>query len=77
MVQSLSDSQRERFKNAIASFANDSIDALQEDDKAKSCKIWYKHFGDRFPSCDGLSKKAEAITTAAPAILRDNARSAV
>jgi len=78
LAERLSESQKNKFKERISAFTEDSIEALQEESKKAACKKWTSYFGDRFPSCDGLDDvdEEEALTTVAPAILKDDARSA-
>ena len=69
-------SQKERFMNNISDFLIDATEALQEESKEKACKLWFKHFGDRYPSCCDLDKKNNVLITSAPALLKDDSRSA-
>ncbi len=75
LASELTQSQRNRFRERVSVFAQDSVEALQEESKEAACKRWASHFGDRFPSCKGLDEE-KALTTSAPAILKDDARSA-
>lgn len=44
--------------------------------RKKHVKKWREQFGDRFPECEGLNDNLSALKTAAPAILRNDSRSA-
>ena len=73
----LTEPQINNFKDRLSTLLKNASDALKEDDKEKACKKWKREFGDRFPKCEGLKKKIDtALKTSAPAILKDDARSA-
>lgn len=78
LAKRLSESQKNKFKERISAFAQDAIEALQEESKKIACKKWATYFGDRFPSCDSLDDldTEGALITSSPAILKDDARSA-
>ena len=66
----------ERFINAIRHLKTAAANALAAEKKTDACKQWRTEFGNRWPDCDTLEKSDKSIYTVAPAILRDDARSA-
>lgn len=72
----LTSSQKTNFKNLISKLYDSADKALKEDDKKKASEIWQKEFGDRFPVCDDSDSEKGALFTSAPAILKNDARSA-
>ena len=77
MRKRITEPQMSNFKEKLKALKDNASEALKEEKKEKACKKWKKEFGDRWPSCDNLKEDDEtAKKTAAPAILRDDARSA-
>ena len=72
----VTDEQHSRFQDCLKELHNDAQQALQTKSKKEACKLWKKHFGDRFPCCDSIEDNEIAIRTSAPALLRNDARSA-
>lgn len=72
----LSTEQKSHFLGELDRLKSAAAKALSEEDKIKSCKAWKKEFGDRWVDCSTLEGKTAAKYTVAPAILRDDARSA-
>ena len=73
----LSDRQRTAFRECIAALRDDADLSVQEDSRKAACEIWREQFGPRFPQCEDEKKDGDkARITAAPAILKDDARSA-
>ena len=70
------ESEGKRFMKSLGTLAENASKALDEVDKKKACKIWKSEFGDRFFDCDTLEDEKGALRTCAPAILKDDARSA-
>jgi len=70
------DSEKKRFIKSLGTLVDNASKALDEIDKKKACKIWKSEFGDRFFDCDKLEDGKGALRTCAPAILKDDARSA-
>jgi len=68
--------QKQRFIDALRRLKNAAADALTDESKKASCKKWRGEFGDRWTDCGGLEDKDTARYTKAPAVLRDDARSA-
>lgn len=76
LARRLSESNVSHFSERIAALLKSASEALQEDDKEKACKKWRNLFGDRFPACENLKDNFTALKTSAPAILKDDFRSA-
>jgi len=72
----ISESQMKNFKERLAALLENASAALKEKSKVKACKKWKSEFGERFPKCEDLKEVDTPRKTAAPAILRDDARSA-
>lgn len=72
----ITDSQMDNFKEKLSKLLENAKDALKEEKKVDACKKWAKEFGDRFPNCDNIKEDEEPKRTEAPAILKDDARSA-
>ena len=68
--------QKEVFKRLIKKMAENSESAIKEENKKKACTVWRKEFGDRFYDCNQIRDDKGALYTAAPALLRNDARSA-
>lgn len=77
LTERLTDSQKKNFKELLVSLLNSANKALNEKSKKEACRIWRKEFGDRFPCCDDIKEEDSRLYTSSPAILRDDARSAV
>lgn len=75
LSDNITESQFENFRERLSTLLSNAGDALKEESKMKACKKWKREFGDRFPKCEDLSEDVATVTSA-PAILRDNARSA-
>lgn len=78
LTDKLTASQKSNFVSLITTLSNDADKAIEEATSLKdACKLWKNQFGDRFPACDDDDKKTyRPIRTSAPAILRDDTRSA-
>lgn len=72
----ISESQMNNFKKRLSALLANASAALKEDSKINACKKWKIEFGDRFPKCEDLKNHEAPRKTTAPAILRDDARSA-
>ena len=72
----ISDSKMVTFKESLETLLNNASLALKEKSKKEACKKWRKEFGDRFSNCENVKDSSESLKTTAPAILRDDARSA-
>lgn len=72
----ITDAQMKNFKERLSSLIQNASSALKEESKKEACKIWLKEFGDRFFNCDNIEDSKIALKTAAPALLRNDARSA-
>lgn len=72
----ISDAQMRNFKKRLSSLVGSASSALKEESKKEACKKWRKEFGDKFSSCENIEDSESALTTSAPALLRDDARSA-
>lgn len=73
----LSHSDKDRFKKLIKRLSKNSENAVDnESNKKRACQIWRNEFGDRFFDCDKITDGKGALCTEAPALLRDDARSA-
>lgn len=70
----LTEAQKINFRNSLVALVGHCSEALREKNKENACKIWQKEFGDRFPIIK--DEKTMPLKTSAPAILRDDARSA-
>jgi len=68
--------QQQHFVEAILRLTSAAAGALANDKKVSACKQWRAEFGSRWPDCSGLEKDTGARYTVAPALLRDDARSA-
>jgi hypothetical protein len=65
------------FIELLLGLLNSANEALGQQNKKEACKIWRKEFGDRFPCCDNIKESDDKVLyTKAPAILKDDARSA-
>jgi len=77
LTEHLTDQQKEDFIKLILRLMGSANEALGQQNKKEACKIWRKEFGDRFPCCDGIKELDETVLhTKAPAILKDDGRSA-
>lgn len=72
----ISKSQFDNFKSNLEGFRGNASEALKEKDKVEACKLWRKEFGERFDSCENLVDDDLELVTSAPALLRDDGRSA-
>ncbi|PIV64641.1 MAG: hypothetical protein CO162_00945 [bacterium (Candidatus Ratteibacteria) CG_4_9_14_3_um_filter_41_21] len=72
----ITESQMENFKVKLSTLLSNASEALKEDSKEKACRKWKKEFGDRFPKCEDLKENGGPLRTSAPALLRDDSRSA-
>lgn len=68
--------QQQRFIQALFRLRDVAANALTADKKVEACRRWRTEFGRRWPNCDELQKDDKALYTVAPAILRNDARSA-
>jgi hypothetical protein len=64
-------SQKEKFRDALKSFASDARKALDSKNQLEASKLWRKHLGDRFP--EGEDKDVDAVE----ARLREAAMAAI
>ena len=77
LTNRLTEKQKKDFFDLIAKLRDSSNRALDNINKKESCKIWRKEFGERFPKCEDINdENDELLITKAPAILKDDARSA-
>jgi len=77
LAERLTDEQTQRLRRLLALLTEDAALALRTKKKSEACAAWRRQFGDRFPECEDEGEKEEkALKTSAPAILRDDARSA-
>jgi hypothetical protein len=68
--------EKEFFKNSLASFITSANQAIENPNKKQSCLKWQKHLGDRFP-CQFAKDEIEGAKTYVTApIKNDNSRSA-
>lgn len=80
--EDLFDSHSDNKKNVIINALKNLRDAIQNavdtNDEKKASDIMIKYFGDRFPKGESLEveEKSEFIKTEAPAIIRNDGRSA-
>lgn len=70
------DTQKRRFLSALRRLKDVATEALSAEGKKDACKKWKSEFGDRWVNCDTLEEKDKPRYTIAPALLRDDARSA-
>ncbi len=61
----LTEVQKERFQDAISDLASNAAEAIVEDDREKSSRLWRKHFGDRFPAVENDNSVSENEKNAA------------
>ena len=76
LASHLTESQKETFKNLVSKLLASAGIALKEDSRKKASETWQKEFGDRFPTGDDPDKKKDLLVTSAPALLKNDARSA-
>lgn len=57
----LDNSQKEKFREALKSFAGDARKALGSKNQLEASNLWRKHLGDRFPV--GEDKDVDAVET--------------
>lgn len=77
LTERLTDKQKKDFIELLLGLLNSANEALGQQNKKEACKIWRKEFGDRFPCCDDIKESDDKVLhTRAPAILKDDARSA-
>jgi hypothetical protein len=76
LASHLTDSQKEAFKDLLSKLLVSAGKALKEDSTKRASETWQKEFGDRFPIGDDPGKKKDVLITSAPALLKDDARSA-
>jgi len=72
----ITETQMSNFKERLSVLLDNANLALKEESKERACKLWKAEFGHRFPKCEGLEGKDAPLRTSAPAILRNDARSA-
>jgi len=70
----LSETQKEIFKILLEDIVKKAAEALKQDSKKESSKIWKTVFGERFPISDDDGK--QKLFTSGPALLKDDGRSA-
>ncbi|MCK5609050.1 hypothetical protein KAR91_44660 [Candidatus Pacearchaeota archaeon] len=70
------DAQKKRFIDTLKRLKNSAADALAAESNKDSCKKWRGEFGKRWTNCDALKDEDKPRQTKAPAILKDDARSA-
>ena len=68
--------QKKRVMDALSRLQKVAANALSTDGKVEACKAWRTEFGSRWPDCDMIEKSDSPLYTTAPAILKDDARSA-
>ncbi|WP_086029117.1 CBASS cGAMP synthase [Tenacibaculum holothuriorum] len=69
--------QKEYFKNALNSFIESAMQAIEMENQKSACRKWQKHLGDRFPCFLAKDEIEDSKTyTSAPLIKSDNSRSA-
>lgn len=66
-----------RFLDLLKTLKDVAANALSDDNKVEACKNWRKEFGDRWTNCEELADDSCAKYTAAPALLKDDNRSAL
>jgi len=71
-----SEDQKTRFIEALRRLKDAAANALATENKKDACRNWRTEFGDRWTNCDALEDEDKPQYTKAPAILRDDARSA-
>jgi len=77
LTEYLTDQQKKVFIELLLELMDSTNEALGQQSKKEACKIWRKEFGSRFPCCDDIKELEETVLhTKAPAILKDDARSA-
>jgi hypothetical protein len=76
LANHLTESQKETFKDLLSKLLASAGKALKEETRKKASETWQKEFGDRFPIGDDPDKKKELLVTSAPALLKNDARSA-
>jgi len=76
LASHLTESQKETFKNLLSKLLVSAGKALKEDSNKKASETWQKEFGDRFPIGEDPEKKKDFLITSAPALLKNDARSA-
>lgn len=72
----ISEPQMKNLKERLATLLQNASAALKEKSKVEACKKWKSEFGDRFTKCEDLKEVETPRKTSAPAILKDDARSA-
>jgi hypothetical protein len=76
LYQRYDDEEKKRFLQLLRRLQVAASNALTTEGKKDACKCWYKEFGDRWANCDALDEEDKPRYTKAPAILKDDARSA-
>ena len=77
LTEYLTDQQKKVFIELLLELMDSTNEALGQQSKKEACKIWRREFGSRFPCCDDIKELEETVLhTKAPAILKDDARSA-
>lgn len=71
-----SEDQKTRFIEALRRLKDAAANALTTENKKDACRNWRNELGDRWSNCDALEDEDKPRYTKAPAILRDDARSA-
>lgn len=66
---------KDNFLLLLRGLLESADEAMNENNLYKACLIWGKEFGERFPGCE-ICKESSQLKTSAPAILRNDARSA-
>ena len=67
---------KKRFLESIRRLKKAAQDALTAESKKQACKSWRSEFGNRWTDCESLDETDKPRYTKAPAILRNDARSA-
>ena len=70
------EARHRRFVESLRCLSDAAAKALSAGSKADACRQWREEFGERWTECDTLARGDGAKYTTAPAILRDDARSA-
>jgi len=70
------EAQHCHFVESLRCLSDASAEALSAKSKMDACCKWREEFGERWTDCDTLAREDSAKYTTAPAILRDDARSA-
>lgn len=76
LVAKLTDTQKEKFREALSAFITDAEQAIDESNQLAASKLWIKHLGKRFPEGldEDVDKRSATLFATAAMVLSNNAK---